>query len=284
MMAKISLRTYVREIENLIESGRLEQALAHCRHLLDIYPKHLATYRLAGKSFLEMKRYKDAADIFQRVLSSIPDDFISHLGMSIIREDEGNLDAAIWHMERAFEVQPSNAAVQVELRRLYGRRDGLTPPKVQLTRGALARMSAKSRLYTQAITELRAALSEDPHRPDLQVLLATIYALSGQSVAAAETCSALLNKLPNCLEANRILADILPGTERAGEAQVYRQRLEALDPYAAHLSPSAPTLEQVADDAVTLERLEYDEIQAAGLPARPAWAASLGVSIDEPAA
>src|SRR3990170_5858683 len=186
MMAKISLRTYVREIENLIESGRLEQALAHCRHLLDIYPKHLATYRLAGKSFLEMKRYKDAADIFQRVLSSIPDDFISHLGMSIIREDEGNLDAAIWHMERAFEVKPSNPAVQDELRRLYGRRDGMQPPKIHLTRGALARMYAKGQLYDQAIAELRAALAEDPARPDLQVLLARMYAKAGKKLAAAE--------------------------------------------------------------------------------------------------
>ena len=280
-MAIINLRAYIREIEGMVDSGRYAETIAHCRYILEHFPKHVATYRLLGKALLENRQFGDAADIFQRVLSSIPDDFIAHLGMSIIREDEGNLDSAIWHMERAFEVQPSNAAVQVELRRLYGRRDGLTPPKVQLTRGALARMSAKSRLYTQAITELRAALSEDPHRPDLQVLLATIYALSGQSVAAAETCSALLNKLPNCLEANRILADILPGTERASEAQVYRQRLESLDPYAAHLSPSASTPEQVADEAVTLERLEYDEIQAAGLPAQPAWAASLGVTIEE---
>jgi len=283
-MAKINLRAYLREIEEMVDSGRYAETIAHCRYILEHFPKHVASYRLLGKALLESRRFGDAADIFQRVLSCIPDDFIAHLGMSIIREDEGNLDAAIWHMERSFEVQPSNAAVQAELRRLYGRRDGLVPPKVHLTRGALARMSAKSRLFSQAITELRAALSEDPHRPDLQVLLASIYALSDQRVAAAETCSALLNKLPYCLEANRILADILPGTERASEAQVYRQRLEALDPYAAHLSPSAPTLEQVVDEAVTLERLEYDEIQAAGLPARPAWAASLGVSIEEPIA
>jgi len=281
-MAIINLRAYIREIEEMVDSGRYAEAIAHCRYILEHFPKHVASYRLLGKALLESRRFGDAADIFQRVLSCIPDDFIAHLGMSIIREDEGDLDAAIWHMERSFEVQPSNAAVQAELRRLYGRRDGLVPPKVHLTRGALARMSAKSRLYSQAITELRAALSEDPHRPDLQVLLASIYALSDQRVAAADTCSALLNKLPNCVEANRILADFLPGTERASEAQVYRQRLEALDPYAAHLSPSAPTPEQVADEAVTLERLEYDEIQAAGLPAQPAWAASLGVSIEEP--
>ena len=108
-----------------------------------------------GKAYLEGQRYGDAADILQRVLSAVPDDFISHIGMSIIREDEGNLDAALWHMERAFEVQPSNQAIQNELRRLYGRRDGMEPPKIRLTRGALARMYAQGDLYEQSIAELR---------------------------------------------------------------------------------------------------------------------------------
>lgn len=279
-MAKINLRAYIREIEEMVDSGDYTETIAHCRYILEHFPKHVATYRLLGKALLENRRYHDAADIFQRVLSCIPDDFIAHLGMSIIREEEGSLDNAIWHMERAFEVQPSNAAVQVELRRLYGRRDGLTPPKVHLTRGALARMSAKSHLHSQAITELRAALSEDPNRPDLQVLLASLYASSGQRVAAAEICNALLNKLPYCLEANRILADILPGTERASEAQTYRQRLEALDPYAAFLSPSAPSPEQVADEAVVMERFEYPPPQPVVPPAQPEETALVGISIE----
>src|SRR4030066_42337 len=170
-MAKIPLRTYNREIEHLIEQNQLEQAIAHARHILKFFPKHVNTYRLLGKAYLESQRYGDAADVFQRVLSALPDDFVSQVGMSIIREDEANLDHAIWHMERAFEVQPANSAIQGELRRLYGRRDGIEPPKVRLTRSALARMYAKGGLYDQAIAELRAALSEDPNRPDLPLLL-----------------------------------------------------------------------------------------------------------------
>jgi predicted Zn-dependent protease len=108
--------------------------------------------------------------------------------------------------KRAFEVQPYNAAIQDELRRLYGKRDGLEPPKVRLTRGALARMYARGNLCQQAIGELRAALSDDPQRPDLQVLLARMYHLDGQKVEAVETSTALLKKFPNCLEANRLLS------------------------------------------------------------------------------
>ena len=116
-MARIALRVYNNEISDLIDHGQIEEAVAHCRHILATQPKHVDTYRLLGKSYLEEQRYGDAADILQRVLSSIPEDFIAQIGMSIIREDEGNLDAAIYHMERAFEGQPSNHAIQDELRR-----------------------------------------------------------------------------------------------------------------------------------------------------------------------
>ena len=118
-MAKVFLRVYNREIESMIEGGQLDEAVAHCQYILKTFPMHVDTYRLLGKAFLEARRYADAADIFQRVLMAVPDDFVSHVGMSIIRDDENKMDDAIWHMERAFEDQPSNPAIQGELRRLY---------------------------------------------------------------------------------------------------------------------------------------------------------------------
>jgi competence ComEA-like helix-hairpin-helix protein len=279
-MEKIPLRTYLKEIENLVDRGETDQAIAHCRHILKSYPKNLATYRLLGKAFLESRRYGDAADVFQRVLSGVPDDFVSHVGMSIIREDEGNQDAAIWHMERAFEIQPYNSAIQDELRRLYGRRDGLEPPKVRLTRGALARMYARGNLYQQAIGELRAALAEDPQRSDLQVMLARMYFMAGQKVEAVETCSNLLKKLPYCLEANRVISAILPETERKEETQVYRERVMALDPYLVLASPFETTADHVRDQVVVIEKLDYKEGQLEEA-SQPAWAASLGVTFDD---
>ena len=111
-MATISLRAYNKEIDAMIDNGEVKEAVAHCRHILRLYPKHIETYRLLGKAYLETQRFTEAADVLQRVLSSLPDDFISQIGMSMIREDESNLDAAIYHMERAFEAQPSNTAVQ----------------------------------------------------------------------------------------------------------------------------------------------------------------------------
>jgi cytochrome c-type biogenesis protein CcmH/NrfG len=281
-MAKIALRAYNHEIESQIEGGQLDEAIAHCQHILKTYPMHIETYRLLGKTYLEGRRYVDATDIFQRVLQAVPDDFVAHVGMSIIRDDENKLDEAIWHMERAFEVQPSNPAIQGELRRLYGRRDGAEPPKIRLTRDALANMYTQGELFTQAITEIRSVLSDDPNRPDLQVMLARAYYRSGQKVEAAETAIQLLKKFPHCLDALRILVDVLPGTTRSDDTQVYRQRLLQLDPYAAYAAGSVFHSAQVPDASINLEKLEYEPslIQAP----QQEWAATLGVKLKEPAA
>src|SRR5512139_4120726 len=160
-MTKVSLRVYNHEIESLIDQGHLQEAIAHCRHILQSYSKHLETYRLLGNAYLEAKRYDEAVEIFSRVLMAVPDDFVSHVGMSIIRDDQNKLDEAIWHMERAFESQPSNAAIQAELQRLFGRRDGTQPPKIRMTRGALAHMYIQGELYPQAISEIKAVLAQD---------------------------------------------------------------------------------------------------------------------------
>lgn len=279
-MAGINLRDYLQGLEELIEGGHAEDALAHCRHILKTYSKHVDTYRLMGKAYLELKRHSEASDIFQRVLSSAPDDFVAHIGMSIIREDEGNQDAAIWHMERAFEAQPSNRAVQDELRRLYGKREGYEPPKVRLTRGALARMYAHGDLYNQAIGELRGALAEDSQRPDLQVLLAEMYFNTNRQAEAIEVCSKLIEKLPYCLLANRIMVDILRAGRREVEAKPYLERVEELDPYAAQVSLSTP-LDEVAADSVILDQLVLESQSATPVAPPKAWTASLQLPEEE---
>jgi tetratricopeptide (TPR) repeat protein len=274
-MAKVSLRIYNREIESLIDKGNTNEAIAHCHHILRTFPKHLATYRLLGKAYLELKRYPEAVDIFGRILMSVPDDFVSHVGMSIINDEENKLDDSIWHMERAFEAQPSNAAIQGELQRLYGRRDGMEPPKIRMTRGALAHMYVQGELYPQAIAEIRAVLTQDPQRADMQVLLALAYFRGGQKADASDMCAQLLKRYTYCLDANRIMVDLLPSTADVAEStQVYRMRVGELDPYASFTKDSVFRIDEVADAAINLERLEYKE----EAPAGQGWDPSLGLA------
>ncbi len=262
-MAKVSLRIYNREIERLVEQGQTDEAIAHCRHILKTFPKHLETYRLLGKAYLESRRYAEAVDIFGRLLMAVPEDFVAHVGLSIIRDEEGKLDDAIWHMERAYEVQSSNAAIQGELQRLYGRRDGMEPPKVRMSRGALARIYVHGELYPQAIAEIRAVLATDPQRVDMQLLLAYSYFKSGQRSDASDLCAQLLKRYAYTFDANRIMVDLLPGSTGAESTQVYRMHVSELDPYSNFTKGSIFQTADVADASVSLERLEYtgEEVQ-----------------------
>jgi tetratricopeptide (TPR) repeat protein len=275
-MAMIELREYVREIDSLVERGQIEEAIAHCRQILTVYPKYIDTYRLLGKAFLEQQKYSEAADVLQRVLSVFPDDFISQIGMSIIREDEGNLDSAIWHMERAFEVQNSNSAVQDELRRLYGRREGKEPARIRLTRGTLVRMYIRGGLFPQAVAEIRAALNEDSNRLDLETVLVRTLSLANRKTEATEVATNLIQKLPYCYEANRLLAEVLPGTSRIDDAKIYMDRILSLDPYAVFTSfPKG-------NQTIRVEKLDWKPSTAASEP--PDWARTVGIQWEEPEA
>jgi len=272
-VATIPLRDYLSGIEELIESEQFEDALTHCRHILGTFPKHVDTYRMMGKAYLEAHRYTEAGDIFQRVLSTCPDDFVAHIGMSIIREEAGDQDGAIWNMERAFEAQPSNRAVQDELRRLYGKREGYAPPKVRLTRGALARMYAHGDLFNQAISELRGALAEDAQRPDLQVLLAEMFLKTGRQTEAMDVCAQLIEKYPYCLYANQVMAEILTGNQREIQAGPYIERVRELDPYAVQVQ-AAGSSGPVPADSVMVEQLTLDGSTADQASPR-AWTGAL---------
>lgn len=260
-MSTISLRAYNKEIDSIIDQGRLDEAIAHCRHILTKFPKHIETYRLLGKAYLENSQNSNASDIFLRVLSSVPDDFIAHVGMSVIREEEGNLGAAVLHMEKAFEKQPYNSEIQLELKRLYGRRDGMEPPKVRLTQGALARMYIRGDLYKQGINELRIALKESPSRYDLKTLLADTYASHDQLANAIDLAGDILKKYPYNLVANRIMAKSLRTHDHPQEMAICTKRLYSLSPYEAYISEHAPTIELVPDRAITIEQIDWDEGQ-----------------------
>jgi len=255
-MDTISLTSYNSEIMKLLEQEKFKDVILHCLHILQIFPKYFNSYRHLAKAYLEMKQYSEAEDAFLRVLSVIPNDFVAHIGMSIVREDENNLEAAVWHMERAFEQQPVNRPVQDELRRLYMIRDGAEPVKIRMTKGALIRMYTRGNLLPQAVAKAEAALSEEPERLDLQAILANLYYSSNLLEKSITTCETLVEKVPYCLVANQILADSLPRFSRENEAVEFSWRLAELDPCSPNSSAGTPVSNKVDDQPVSLEKLE----------------------------
>ncbi len=283
MAETITLRAYLEEMEHLLDQDAPTEVISHCRHILQHFPQNVATYRLLGKALLQKAHQDDApelfgeaAEVFRRVLGVLPDDYVAHLGLSELSDRQGELDRAIWHLERAYEQMPGNAALQDALRELYVRRDGedRAPMRVQLTRGALARQYFQGQLYEQAIAELRAALAHQPQRADLQTLLAEALWAGQHEVEAGEVAIDLLKRLPNCLTANRIMAELWLANERPTDARPFLDRVAALDPYVA-----ARILKPDGDlpDTVELPRLDYYRQSQAMLSTEtPGWVQELG--------
>jgi tetratricopeptide (TPR) repeat protein len=228
-MAEISLHEYCEQIGDKIQKGRYAEAVAHGRHILKQYPKHVTTYGLLGEAMLEAGQDEYAIDMFRRVLSADPENMIAWVGMSEVYNRRDELNATVWCVERAFELASDNKEVEKELRQLYGRRDGVEPKAAPLTPGALAHLYLKGDLLSRAISELRTLLAEHPERVDLRVALAEALWRNEQRLQASEVCQAILDELPYCLKANLILGEIWTSSGR-GEGQTYLRRAEALDP------------------------------------------------------
>ncbi|TEU15664.1 MAG: tetratricopeptide repeat protein, partial [Anaerolineales bacterium] len=254
-MTEISLRAYCDEVKELIRADSYDQAIAICQHILRIYPKYLEAYRLLGQACLEKEMHSEAEDFFNRVLIADPEDFIAHVGLSIIYEAR-DLDEAIWQMERAFELAPDNAeVVRKELRRLYMRRDKVEKPRIKPTRGGLGRIYARGGQLQQAIEEFKIVLEEDEERVDIQVALAEALWRNGQRLEASELCLSILEKLPNCLKANLIWGEVWfhsDNEELKEEATARLAVAQALDPentvaqeLFGYLSPLSPQIKEI---------------------------------------
>ena len=256
-MAEISLREYHDKLEALLKADQVDETVHHCRHILQYFPRNVSTYRYLGRALLAGGNRAQAEEVFRRLLSVYPDDMTAHTSLAAIYRQAGQYDAAIWHLERAYEQDTSNTTYQQTLRELYRQHRGVDQSRLQLTAGAVARQHLNSGMHHQAVKTLHEALAAAPQRADLRLLLARALWDSGQLVESAEAALDTLEALPDCLEANQIMARFWLDEERPSDAQRYVSRIEALDPYAAYqIAQAGPP----PDTAFTLFELDYGRV------------------------
>jgi tetratricopeptide (TPR) repeat protein len=258
---RIALHDYLSQIEGLLDENRLPEAAAHCHFVLQQYPRHIDTYRLFGRALLEQQLFDEATDVFERLLSADPEDLISHAGLALAYNENRDLERAIWHMERSFEIDPYNRAVQDELKKLYIRRDGDTPPRLSLTRASLGRLHLRASLYGPATLTFTQLLAEKPERVDLRLALADTLYWDSRAVEAAELCQQILVELPYCIKANAILADAWLRGDRVDEARVHLQRVQALTLLdRAHLNPDTTLGRALSNSRIQLPETVQVEV------------------------
>ena len=229
-MTTVTLHEYLKKIDSLIDENCLDEAIAHCHYILEKYPRFIPAYRLMGKAYVEKYYFDEAADLFQRVLSAEPNDLISHIALFEVYKEKNRPEQALWHLERAFEIDPYNEALREELRQLYVEKYDDLPYRLPLTPGAAAHLYLKGEMYQQAVQLLQPALAAEPDRVDLEVMLAEALwqGRDDQRIDAEEVCLNILEKLPDCIAANAILSTIWLRTGRMNESQKYLARIKSL--------------------------------------------------------
>ena len=232
MPGTLSLKAYLAKLDDLLRANALDEVVHHSRHILQYFPKNVATYRILGQALLANGRWNEAGDLFRRVLSVYPDDSMAHMALSDICQQGGRPKDALWHLERAYEQDPNNRVLIDALRDLY-RQQRLEQTRVQLTTAAVARQYTHGGLYDQSVNTLRGALDRTPERIDLRLLLAEALWGNDQRIEAAEAALDVLDVLPDCRAANRLLTEFWLDEERPSDAQRYLNRIEAIDPYLA---------------------------------------------------
>ena len=229
-MAKISLHNYLDKVDQLLEENQFGDAAQHCLHILKQFPRHLDSYRALAKALLGQRKHHEAIEMFQRVLSAEPNDLLAHIALSDLYRIEMQADLSNWHLQRAFEIEPYNEAIQAEYREVFGldEDEDLASVRVPLNHAALGHLYLRGELFDQATAVLQKSLAEYPERIDQELLLAEALWSDGDFHEAEVVCQRVLDKLPNCLNANAILSDIWLHANRVVEAQPYLQRVQSL--------------------------------------------------------
>ena len=258
-MAQVNLYEYLDQIRDLLDQEHYTQAALHCHHILRQYPRHVETYRLLGQALLEQSSYQEASDLFLRILSVDPEDFIAHVGLSQIAKSDENYRRAIWHIERASDIRPNNEQIEEERRNLYDLAKVELPESAGLTQAAVARIYMRSGMYQQAISDLNSLLENEPNRLDARVLLAETYWAADKGGDASTQANKILDLLPDSYKAHAILADFWMQKEEMGHARSHLDKLgDILLPDKRFLdadTPSGRALTRASDDFIMQEIL-----------------------------
>jgi len=250
---KIPLRQFYRNIDDYIINQAHEEAILYSKFLLEKYPRNVNVYQLLAKTYLDTKKFDLAQYLFEIILRIDPDDFVSHIGISIISENFGNLERALESMRRAYEIQPSNESLQKEVIRLVREKDGFAPEKLRLTRGALIKMYTRSKLTEQAIAEAKLGIHESPERIDYRIHLTEMLLQSGKDEDAIEQSLKIIGDLPYCKPILTILYKAFSYKDNSEDAEIYRSRLSELDPYFVFMKPETKTVNDIPDVAIMVE-------------------------------
>lgn len=222
-------RGLVTRIAAALDAGENEAAARDAAQGLAAFPDAAIFRRLHGAALLALGAFAEAKTELTTALAVDPLNHDTLLALARLAEAEGDRYTAAEHLLTAWEHDPVNAELRVDLTQrlaaLYGNEGYL-----QYTRPALAALYARNAYPERAAREYAAALAEQPNRTDLRLAVALGQWRLGQLAEAVATCTDLLAERPTLARARWALADALARLSRGEEAREQAKNAARLDP------------------------------------------------------
>ncbi len=225
-MAQTTLSDYLRETEDAMTAGRIDDALARCELVLAQFPEALEVQRLLGEVYLAQNRLEEAQQFFDWILTNDPENVQVYCNRALVCERMYDVDTALDCYQQAYELSRGNSQIRQDFNQLSAK---IGQPGFMFSRAGLARLYMRGDLLSQAIQEWEVVLSISPDRLDARTGLMEAYWREGLYGKAEQIGRQLLQDVPACEKALLLLAFITV-TKSKMEAQDLLKRAEALDP------------------------------------------------------
>ena len=99
----------------LVETGKVEEGMAHYRRALELSPGYPEAYNNLGSALVRARRLPEAVEQFESALKSNPDHGSAQVNLGAALAQMGRLDEALPHLERAVELLPQDADAHANL-------------------------------------------------------------------------------------------------------------------------------------------------------------------------
>ena len=203
-MSKIEIREYFAKINDLIQSNYYDQATHHCLYLLRQFPKMISIYDLLGRVYLETENYYGALDIYSRLLSAKPDDFINYILLEIIFGKLNQQEFQQICRRIASYLQPGDVQILQNEQLSKGIQD--YQPDISEAHFAAGKKYFDSKNYQKAASEFEKAFHEKPSSSLYELFWGLSCSEADLDDKAAQIFRRIIKKNPYLLNALRFHA------------------------------------------------------------------------------
>ncbi|XP_020831495.1 protein O-mannosyl-transferase TMTC1 isoform X2 [Phascolarctos cinereus] len=230
---------------NLLKSqGKKEEAIIFLKDSVKFGPEFADAYSSLASLLAEQELFREAEEVYQTGIKNCPESSDLHNNYGVFLVDTGAPESAMYHYQQAIQLSPRHHVAMVNLGRLYRslgenkEAEKWYKRALDITRTAeilspLGALYYNTGRYEEALQIYREAAALQPSAKEIQLALAQVLAMMGQTEEAEKMTNHIVSEEAGCLECYRLLSAIYSKQEH------YPKALEAIDK-ALQLKPKDP--------------------------------------------